>query len=398
VTRIRIPFAGLLLGVAVLTGCADFLNPRVPSPAELAQRDMRTLRESRNPEERAKAARDLDRAPEAVPLLIAALGDPDARVRGAAAESLGEMPAASAQSLPPLREAIGREASIPARVDMAWALKQLEADPRDWVPAFRSALGHSDKLTRYNAAVGLVGVGDPVEIFPVVFAELGTEFGREVETRPASVVGDIAKSNDPRLVPLLLEGIRRGNQQQRGIALLSLLEFKPVPIAQIRGPVTAALNDPQPEVREYAAIVLGRIAIEPGQGAEAGPPLVEALRDPSPKVRKMAAMSFVGMRQPPRSAVPVLADLLRDPDAEVRESAALALRAFAPPAREAIPALAAAFGRETVAKVRVSLARVLGYFGPAAREAAPALRAALQDPNATVRTAATQALAQIEGR
>jgi HEAT repeat protein len=391
----------LLLSAALLAGgCADFLDPQLPTPRERAQGEIRTLRESRDPQERAKAARSLGslKAPEGVPVLIAALRDPDAGVRGHAADALGEIPDAAAQSLPPLREAIGREPSVPARVEMAWALKQLKAEPREWVPALRSGLGDPDTLTRYNAAIGLIGRGDPVEILPVIFAELGTPFGKQTSEHPYHLVRRIVESNDVRLVPILLDGLRRGNPEQRAAAAINLASFKPIPAAQVTRPLIQALKDPEPGVRENAAISLMRIGYEPGQGAEVGPPLVEALRDPAPRVRKAAAGAFRSMARGPRTAIPALADLLRDPEAEVRAEAAFALMGFVPPAREAVPALSAAFPRETEKQVRVNIVRALGSIGAEARSAVPMLRAALRDPDESVRDAAAQALSLIERR
>jgi HEAT repeat protein len=397
----RAVWGSLLLGAAVLAGgCADFLDPKLPTPRERAQEEMKTLRESRNPRERAEAARSLGRlgAPEAVPVLIDALRDPDARVRGQAAEALGEIKGAAAESIPPLREAVGREPVVPARVDMAWALKQLKADPREWMPAMRSGLGDPDPHTRYNAAIGLIGRGDPVEIFPVVFNELGTAFGDKTDVRPAGLIGDIVKSNDARLVPLLVAGLQRGNNQQRAVAAINMISFKPLPVAQIRGPLIEALKDPEPDVRQYAAIGLMRIGYEPGQGAQVGPPLIELLRDSDPKVRKQAAGAFRSMKQAPRNAIPALAALLHDPDPEVRAEGAFALMGFIPPAREAVPALTGAFPGETQKQVRVNILRALGSIGAEARPAVPMLRQALRDPDAGIRDAAAEALSLIERR
>jgi HEAT repeat protein len=387
------------LGAILLcAGCADLLDPSLPTPRERAQRDMKTLETSRDPRERASAARGLGsvKAPEAVPLLIAALRDPDAGVRSSAADALAEMPDAAPQSLPALRAALARETANSARVDIGWALKKLKVEPAVWVPAFRASLADPDAHTRYNAAIGLLGVGDPVEVFPVFYAELGTPFGKSTSQQPYWMVRKVVESNDPRLVPLLLEGLQRGTDEQRQVAAINLGSFKPLPIGQIARPLIGALRDPDPTVRGNAVTSLMRIGYEPRQGALVGPPLVDSLRDPDPRVRRSAAGAFRSMNQAPRTAIGGLAQLLRDPDPEVRAEAAFGLMGFLPPAREAVPALMTAFGQETDKKVKVSITRALGSVRGGAREAVPMLRAALRDPDADIRDAASTALQLIE--
>jgi HEAT repeat protein len=389
---------GALGAIILSAGCADLLDPSLPTPRERAQRDMKTLQTSRDPRERASAARGLGsvKAPEAVPVLIAALRDPDAGVRSNAADALAEMPDAAAQSLPALRAALVRETAGPVRVDTGWALKKLKAEPAEWVPVFRASLKDPDTHTRYNAAIGLLGRGDPVEIFPVFFDELGTPFGKGTSQQPYWMVRRVVESNDPRLVPLLLDGLQNGNDEQRAAAAVNLGGFKPLPVGQIARPLIVALRDPDPTVRGNAVTSLMRIGYEPRQGALVGPPLVDVLRDPDPRVRRAAAGAFRSMSQAPRSAIAGLVRLLRDPDPEVRAEAAFGLMGFLPPAREAVPALVTAYAQETEKKVKVSIAHALGSVRGGARDAVPLLRAALRDPDAEIRDAASSALQLIE--
>lgn len=395
-----------VLALALLAaGCADLASlgePERLTPREEAARAIRTLETSRDSEARVSAASTLKRlrAPESVPILLKVLRDADADVRGHAADALGGMPDASGQSVPALREALATETFGFVRVDMAWALKTLKAEPGVWVPALRASLRDQDPRNRYNAALGLAGQVEPAEIFPVVFAEIGTPAGRGFSTHPASFVGDLVKSNDTRLIPLLVAGLGSALSEQRRVAARELGRFRPTPSARVRDPLLRALRDPDAEVREAAVRSLTQVGYAEGQrqGPLVGPALADMLRDPAPAVRRAAAGSFRSMEAAPRPTMAPLIGALRDPDPEVRAEAAFGLMGYLPPPTEAVPALLAALGQETDKKVRVALIRTLGHVGPGARAAVPLLRTAVRDPDADIRDAAASALSLIEPR
>jgi HEAT repeat protein len=396
---------GLLAAALLVSACADLASlgePERLTPREEAARAIRTLETSRDQEARVSAASTLKRlrAPESVPILLAALRDPDADVRGHAADALGGMPDAAAQSVPALRQALATESFGFVRNDLAWALKTLKAEPGTWVPALRANLRDPDPLNRYNAALGLAGQVEPAELLPVVFAEIGTPAGRQFSKHPASFVGDLVKSNDVRLIPLLVAGLGSAIPEQRRVAARELGRFRPVPSARVRDPLLRVLRDPDAEVREYAVRSLMQVGYAEGQrqGPLVGPALAEMLRDPSPAVRRAAAGSFRSMEAAPRSTMAPLIASLRDPDAEVRGDAAFGLMGYLPPATEAVPAMVAALGQETDKTVRVALIRSLGHVGSGARAAVPALRTAVRDPDGDIRDAAAAALSLIEPR
>src|SRR5215475_6302660 len=111
--------AGVAIGIALLTqGCAD-LKELTASPEELRQQQeartqaerrgqveqsRATLGRSADPRARAEAARQLGtlKAAVAVPELTAALRDPDAEVRAAAADALRELGDAAREAGPAL--------------------------------------------------------------------------------------------------------------------------------------------------------------------------------------------------------------------------------------------------------------------------------------------------------
>src|SRR5262249_25984566 len=150
------------------------------------------------------------------------------------------------------------ESDGPARVEMGWTLKKLKADPKTWAPAFRASVGDPDLLTRHNAAVGLVGYGPGIEVFPLLFDEVGTEFGQSLSERPQSILRTVVEqSNDRRLIPMLLEGLKTGNAEQRALAAQALGLLKPVPRESI-GPLAGVLRDPEIPVRTSAVYTLTR--------------------------------------------------------------------------------------------------------------------------------------------
>jgi HEAT repeat protein len=392
---------GVVLGAVLGAGCA-VLDMEPETPRQRADRALAEIRDSRDPEVRAEAAKTLGglALPEAVEPLLRAVRDPDPRVRGSAADALEHFEGDAARIVPVLTGAAAAEPDGPARVEMGWTLKKLKADPRAWAPAFRASLGDPDLPTRHNAAVGLAGYAPAVEVFPPLFAEVGTPFGQSLSERPQSSLRKVVEqSNDRRLIPMLVDGLKPGNNpEQRALSAQALGLLKPVPKEAI-APLAGAIRDPEPDVRTSVVYTLTRFGQQPNGGPAVTPALLVALRDPEPGVRKAAAASFRSMEAPPRGAIAALVEALRDPAAEVRAEAAFGLMGFySPPAREAVPALSAAFAQDPDRQVRVNAARALGAMGSAARDAVPPLRAGLRDPDERVRDAAAEALQLIEPR
>jgi HEAT repeat protein len=391
-----------LLAIVLTGGCAVLDVGEPETPRQRADRALAEIRDSRDPEVRAEAAKTLGglALPEAVEPLLRAVRDPDPRVRRSAADALEHFEGAASTIVPVLTGAIAAEPNAPVRVEMGWTLKKLKADPQAWAPAFRSSLGDPDPLTRHNAAVGLAGYASAVEVFPPLFDEVGTPFGRSLSERPQSILRKVVEqSNDRRLIPMLVDGLTPANNpEQRALAAQALGLLKPVPREAV-APLAGVLRDPEPSVRTDAVYTLTRFGQQPNGGPAVTPALLGALKDPEPGVRKMAASSFRSMAPPPRGAIAVLVETLRDPVAEVRAEAAFGLMGFySPPAREAVPALSTAFAQDPDRQVRINAARALGLMGPVARDAMPALRAGLRDPDERVRDAAAEALQLIEPR
>ena len=89
----------------------------------------------------------------------------------------------------------------------------------------------------------------------------------------------------------------------------------------------------QPTEQEVAAMALGRI------GRAAVPELIRVLDNPNPEARQQAALVLARIGPDAEEAVPELTRMLDDEDEEVRKAAARALGQIGPAAAIAVPAL-----------------------------------------------------------
>lgn len=219
-----------------------------------------------------------DRTPDttnvAVPALISALSDPDANVRIAAANSLGQL-------------------------EDPRAIPGLVAATRDANPKVRSAA--FEALTRFE---------DPRIFEPMLSALKDPD--ADVRERAAQVLGSL--ENKQALQPLI-GALADSSAGVREAAAQSLGELQdPAAASALAG----ALKDARPDVREAAARSLGELNL-----TKAPPALIAALKDPNADVREAAARSLGEMQDP--GAVPGLQASLNDSNADVRESAVQAL-------------------------------------------------------------------------
>jgi beta-lactamase regulating signal transducer with metallopeptidase domain len=181
-------------------------------------------------------------------------------------------------------------------------------------------------------------------------------------------------------------------------------------VVQSPGQGAAALSDPDPSIRRYAAWAAGE-SESPAHVDE----LVEHLSDPDARVRAVSAWALGEIKDP--RAVEALTALLADDDDRVREMAALAIGEIEDPAglaalREAGPAVVSFAGALAHPDVRVPdlpryleqladadpgiralAAERLGLLG--APEAVDPLLDALEDEDPAVRAAAIWALDEI---
>ena len=161
--------------------------------------------------------------------------------------------------------------------------------------------------------------------------------------------------------------------------------------------LTNALKDKSDSVRAASAEALGRIGPE---AKSAATPLMEALRDKkADRFLRVYAAFALGRIKPdtPDAAAEALAEALGDAEApaEVRKACADALGQLGAAGEAAVPALAAALKEKQNLEVRRACANALGQLGPAAAKALPELRQALKDDDKYVRIHSLHALGGI---
>ena len=198
------------------------------------------------------------------------------------------------------------------------------------------------------------------------------------------------KSDLGAVGPLLSETDTR--LRREAAIFLLLLEDRALPFVR---QLTARLADPDRTIRWVAARALGNLPAE--KIGEAVPYLAKLLGDDDLAVRKAAAGTLEGMGPLARVALGALAQAVLQGDAEGRIAAIAALNALGPNlAQEATPQLVAVLDqRDADPKVLVAVAGALAQIGPPARAAVPSLRRLIGHDEYEVRTAASEAILEI---
>ncbi len=252
-----------------------------------------------------KDTRTQDTTNPAVPALIAALGDADASVRVAAAQSLGQLE--DPRAVAPLIAAT-RDANVKVRSAAYGALSNFE-DPRIVDPMI-AALTDTDPDVRREAAQTLGNLEDKRALAPLQGAL--TDSDADVRRAAAQSLGEL---QDPAAAPALAAALKDQNAEVRRAAAQSLgeLGLTTAPPALI-----GALKDADPEVRRAAAQSLGEI-----QDPSAVSALRAGLDDSNAEVRESSLYALSEIRD--STALSALIGALKSPDANVREQAAQAL-------------------------------------------------------------------------
>ncbi len=132
------------------------------------------------------------------------------------------------------------------------------------------------------------------------------------------------------------------------------------------------LKDKEQSIRSLAAEALGHTGAR-----SAIPPLTAALQDPGPEVRRAAVTSLLYLNVESETVVPILLGWLKGTEVSRRRLAAAVLGGFGPEAVAAVPPLTQALQDED-SEVRSAAAHSLGDIGPGARGAVAALTTALK--------------------
>jgi HEAT repeat protein len=289
----------------------------------------------------------VDLSPEILPLLRAALNDPDGDVAFHLATALIN---AGAKALRQIDQAL-RDPDEGVRRRMAGALAVAKRIEPETAPFLIAAFRDTNPDVSASAARAFTKIG--VSSLPLLQTAL--------------------HDKDPRL--------RRG-------ACMATGDIGPSARSNLQD-LLRALSDFEPSVRYEAAFALARI--DPGLDQ----PLVvlnEALNDPDWLVRLNACNALILLQQRGRVAIPsLLQHVVTDPDNAIRGIAARALGAIQVLDAQQVRQLAAAL-QDQEPLVRKSVADALGALAPEGTAAIPALAGALNDDVNFVRFAAAEAL------
>lgn len=297
-----------------------------------------------------------------VPGLIRALGyERDARVRGAAAETLGDM--GDARAVEPLLSVL-QDKDGNVRRSAATALGKL-GDTRA-VDALVATLRVYPPEARKAAAEALGKLGDARAVEPLVVALKDKD--RRVQLAAAEALTRLGVPDHPSTRAWCAALMRKWDEA----AAMGNVAVEPL---------VDALKLGWYDDRRLAAEALGKIG-----DARAAEPLMGALKDNEKGVRQAAAEAL-GKIGDARAVEPLVA-ALKDSDWDIRWSAIMALGRLGE--ARAVEPLAAALKPNNRTDVRLAGAEALGRLGDA--RAIEPLVAALKDADKDVRQAAAEAL------
>jgi HEAT repeat protein len=276
--------------------------------------------------------------------------DADNRVKALAA--LKTFPSTGA-SITALLDALD-DSSVGPRLTAIQVLGQLHAEPQRVIPAVKKILDDPNPLIRATAAAALGAFG-------------------------ADAVQSLAK-----LESLLADAdlsVRRG-------VIQGLSGFAPANV-RARQLIAGTLQDKEPYVRRGAVEALSRL----GEAAdEYLPQFVTALDDPSQQVREAAAEAIGALGTAAAPAMPALVATCRTTQSSYLKSAILTLSKSVSPVALLIGVLRDGQNSDAI---RVFAVETLGDLRNLAQAAVPALLDVSRSPSNRLRSAATEALAQI---
>jgi HEAT repeat protein len=332
---------------------------------------------------------------EAIPPLIQALGDSDAKVRAAAARSLSVMSSYSVRASGDVNLARSVADALVAALDDAAPSVRVEA-VRGLInltfggSVSRKGGGRKGASAADTAPIDLKKLsGIVVGKFDDPDAEVRLEAMRGLGALAPSLAGDPPKT--------LFVAMENGPAASRAVAITTLSRFKQGLDPIVPGLTRMLEKDESAEVREACAHALGQI-----QGsaltAAAVPDLVAALRSPDANARFQLVSLLARLDQAARrAAIPAFIAALKEPVDTDRPAPGGPMRSFTGPVFVAAAALGkSAPGTPSAKEVITTLtllvqsgqspraaaaARALGQFGKEADTAIPAVAKAL---NATL--------------
>ena len=335
----------------------------------------------------------------AVPDLVDALPDTDAKARTESAWAIGQIGAEAAPAIPTLVKLMQTESDYGVVDECVHALGKIGSKA---VPVLTEhiAAGDPDIRIRFVTALGEVGSAAAPSIPQLARAAVDPD--EEIRTAAVEALGLVGKGpSADTVIPILLAALKDkdGNVRKNAVLGLDRIGSK---TERVIAALIAALRDSEVEVRSDAEYAICKI------GVSALPGILSLLSDTSTTVSGRAdhivtEISGLGpdvwnaresrdrglLRL--KEARFVLIFALNNPDERVRNRIADVLANL----RElVVPDLVTAFSDQS-STIRAGAATTLELIGAAARPALDALRKCLNDPDALVRGAAESAIKQI---
>jgi HEAT repeat protein len=332
---------------------------------------------------------------DAITELVKLMSSKTGGVRWRATYAIGEL----GEAVTALDAGVMRDRAVPAlvaalsdeqaRIRAAYALGQIGPDAQAAVPELIKALGHEDQYFNGQAGHALARIGEPA-IDPLLEAvSTGSGVG---SLRAIDVLGEIGTGASERSIPALLVAFELGNPdvQKRAAAALSKCRRPAVPdlirllrANEGRSLIAQALADIGPDALDAIPTLLDKI-VEAGERGDlvaatavgnigGTPALIKAL---DVEAVRPSVIQAISNRGPPASEVmPALLRILKtDKRSQVRNAATWYFMRLGPEASEAVQALIEML-REPVADrqsdVRHSVLQALMRIGPAAEAAVP---------------------------
>jgi HEAT repeat protein len=303
---------------------------------KLVREHARILAKDRDAGDRADAARGRGgrKRAEAVSALAAALSDPDAAVRQAAASALWDTGRDAAAAKPALEKALADPvAAVTARA--AGALAAMGVPDTELASAWRRALeGARDDATAFLAARGLVGIDPPGTVGPPILAYLARN--AEAAAHPKSgrssldhrdsaeaaqkALERLVKADAAPVLPLIAKTVRETPASGR-YALGALAKAPKLPPGTL-DLALESMGSSDPATRDAALALAGKLTSEK-DAVRWIPEATRLLGDTDASVRMEACWVLKGMKGLSAGAAPELVTLLTsDPDPRVRARAA----------------------------------------------------------------------------
>ena len=281
-----------------------------------------------------------------VEALAAALKDQDALVRRSAAFALGNFGTSAKSALGALETALASDTSPAVRQNIAWALGKIGPES---VTSLKAALRDPDPVVQRDAAKSIGLFKD-----------------------------EVARKALPELVACC----QVKNSQVRSAALNVLISILDVEDKKAAASIAEALDDPDLEVKQNAALALSNLGGK--EAVRAIPILLDALKQKANKeLRGQAAVAIYNIGPEAEAAVEPLIQALADDDRDLRMKAATALGGIGHKAEAAVPPLVKLLANaQEENKARVEAAKALALIGPvpAAVQAVPTLVQVLVNP------------------